>query len=260
MEKKPLAQVVREAYSALRTRWAGVPLDQAAFEKHVLRLGLTDDVVSVRADDVFMVAAVLEGTANALERFDQYLATAAGFAARVDRTPAFIDEVKQELRVSLLTGADPKLWSYSGTGALADWLRVVAVRSALNMKRSAQPRSFGSPPEAMPDQEAMQIKRWYLDDMRGALEAGFLRLSPRERTLLRLHFVDGLNIERIGAIYSVHRATVARWLVTIRRQLFEDAKAQLATKHGLDTADFRSLYRLMEEEVHLSVSRILSAG
>ena len=102
------------------------------------------------------------------------------------------------------------------------------------------------------DQEAQQLKRWYLDDMRGALR-GRLRpaVTAGERNLLRLHFIDGLNIERIGVIYGVHRATVARWLVAIRRRLFEDTKAVLASKHGLDTADIKSLYRLMEADVHI---------
>jgi hypothetical protein len=46
--------------------------------------------------------------------------------------------------------------------------------------------------------------------------------------------------------------------VAIRRRLFEETKTQLATKHGLDTADVRSLYRIMEDDVHITMSRILA--
>ena len=76
--------------------------------------------------------------------------------------------------------------------------------------------------------------------------------------MLRLHFIDGLNIERIGVIYRVNRATVARWLVAIRTRLFNEVRAELATKHGLDTADIKSLYRIMEQDVHVTMSRILA--
>ena len=73
-----------------------------------------------------------------------------------------------------------------------------------------------------------------------------------------MHFVDGLNIERIGVVYNVNRATIARWLVAIRTRLFEEVRAELGSKHGLDTADVKSLYRLMERDVHVTMSRILA--
>jgi len=51
----------------------------------------------------------------------------------------------------------------------------------------------------------------------------------RERTLLRMPLVDRLNIDRLGVIYRVNRATVARWLVAIRRRLFEEVRRELAS-------------------------------
>lgn len=247
------------AYAAARTRWPDVPLGAEAFARHAARLGLGGAVPAERASDAFIVAAALEGVPNGVARFDEVLEAAAAVARRVDGAPAFIDEVKQELRVTLLTGVAPKLRTYLATGALLDWLQVVAVRLALNLKRGNAPREAEQAADALlADQEVLQLKRWYLDDMRSALEIGFNRLPPRERNLLRLHFIDGLNIERMAVIYSVHRATVARWLVAIRQRLFEETKAVLASKHGLDTADVKSLYRLMEEDVHISMSRILA--
>jgi RNA polymerase sigma-70 factor (ECF subfamily) len=246
-------------YASARARWSNVPLDPEGFRKHATRLGLGDPELIERGDDLFIVAAVLEGVPNGVARFDEVLVQAAHVAGRIDRTPAFIDEVKQELRVTLFMGTGPKLRTYLATGTLLDWLRVVAVRLALNLKRGHPPRDAEAVADAvLGDQEAQQLKRFYLEDMRWALKVGFDRLSPRERTLLRLHFIDGLNIERIGVIYGAHRATVARWLVAIRRRLFEETKAELAAKHGLDTADVRSLYRLMEADVHISMSRLLA--
>ena len=212
-----------------------------------------------RADDLFLVAATLEGTPGALALLDTQIAAAAAVVARIDRTPSFIDDVKQEVRLKLLTGDAPKLWTYSGVGSLLDWLRVIATRAALNLKRTDRLRPGDDIPEAvLGGQEAQQLKRWYLADLHRALEASFQRLVVRDRTLLRLHFVDRLNIERIGAVYGVNRATVARWLVAIRTRLFEDVRSELGARHGLDTAEVKSLYRLMERDVHVTMSRILA--
>jgi len=247
-------------YAAARARWPDVSLGLEEFRGHVARLRLDEAALAARADDVYIVAAVLAGTPNAPTRFEEYLAAAAKVARRVDRAPDFIDELKQELRVNLLTGGECKLRSYLATGPLLDWLRVVAVRLALNMKRRHPVRAAENLEQALfGDQEVQYLKRFYIDDMHGALEIGFGRLCARERTLLRLHFIDGLNIERLGVMYGVHRATVARWLVAIRRRLFDEIKAEFANKHGVDTGDVRSLYRLMKGDVYISVSRILGA-
>lgn len=255
----PKAMAWQTAYERGRARWPALALAPDAFGRHVERLALDEGQMSARAEDLFLLAAVLEQVPRAVGAFDECLAVAALVVARVDRTPSFIEDVLQEVRLKLLAGDAPKLWSYSALGPLMDWLRVVATRIALNLKRSDRLQPDDDLPEAVLDgQEAAHLKSFYLEDLRRALEIGFGRLSVRERTLLRLHFIDGLNVERIGTVYRVHRTTIARWLVTIRSRLFEEVRGELGTKHGLDTADVKSLYRLMEEDVHVSMSRILA--
>ena len=68
-----------------------------------------------------------------------------------------------------------------------------------------------------------------------------------------------LNIERIGVIYGVHRATVARWLVVIRERLFRELREHFAATHGLCDTDVRSLYRILQQDVHVTISRVLQA-
>jgi RNA polymerase sigma-70 factor (ECF subfamily) len=248
-----------DSYSRGQSRWPSLALSCDAFERHRLRLGLDERQTAARAEDLFLVAAVLEQVPRAIAHFDQCLSVAARVAARIDRAPNFVDDVGQELRLKLLTGNTPKLWAYSGAGALVDWLRVTAMRIALNLKRCDRLQLVDDLPEAiMEDQGAVQFRGWYLADLHEALRVSFRRLTARDRTLLRLHFVDGLNIERIGSVYRVNRSTVARWLVAIRNRLFEGVKSELGAKHGLDTADVKSLYRLMERDVHLTMSRLLA--
>jgi RNA polymerase sigma-70 factor, ECF subfamily len=255
------ADTVECAHAVGRRRWPSLALDAATFARHVTRLGLCAEPLAARAEDLFLVAAVLERLPNADGRLEEYLRIAARGASRVDRDPAFLDEVEQELRVVLLTGNPPKLATYLAAGALLDWLRVVAVRLALNMKRKIQPLPIDDLAQVVAPDDAREGERWglfYRDDLQRALEVAFAKLSTRERNLLRLHFVDGLNIGRLGEMYGAHRATIARWLVSIRRKLLEMTKSQLAVQHGLDTSDVRSLYHQMERDVHISVSRILA--
>jgi RNA polymerase sigma-70 factor (ECF subfamily) len=236
-----------------------MPLSPDDFRKHCARMGLDEAQVAARAEDLFLVAGVLERVPRAFGHFDECLTAAASVATRIDRDPSFIDEVAQEMRLKLLTGDGAKLWTFSGTGALIDWLRVVATRVALNLKRADRSKPEEDLPEAvLTGQEAAQFRHWYLADLHAALEVGFRRLTPRERTLLRLHFIDRLNIERIGVLYRVNRATVARWLVAIRTRLFNEVREELASKHGLDTADVKSLYRIMQQDVHVTMSRLLA--
>ena len=251
---------IDEAFARAREACPGVSLSPVRFRAHVLGRGVGEGDLVANAADLFLVAAALDGDARAVSIFYQRLKVAASIASRVDRAPGFVDEVCQELSVRLLTGDQPRLLTYSATGRLLDWLRVAALRTALNLKRASR---------AVPDDDAplelilgaaeeTALLGAYVPDFRRAIEAGFRRLTVRERTLLRLHFLDGLNIDRIGVMYGVHRATVARWLVAIRAGLLADVKRAIADTHGLDSAAVHSVYRAIASAVQVTLSRVLA--
>ena len=112
--------------------------------------------------------------------------------------------------------------------------------------------SFGDSPEIA------AIKYRYRDQLRHALEQSLQALPAREKTLLRLTVVDGLNIDAIGAIYRVHRATVARWLVRVRAQVFAEIRERIGLRNQPTVSELRSLLVLLADEVHLSARRILA--
>jgi RNA polymerase sigma-70 factor, ECF subfamily len=240
-------------------RWPDVIFDPGVFIRYVGDSGIDESRLSAHGSDLLLVTAVLNGDRKALRAFDSLLAAAVTMAHRIDSTRSFIEDVSQELRVKLLTSPDPKLRGYGAVGALGEWLRVAALRTALNLKRSDRLLPMEDVPvEAMlAGFDDVHMKEFYLRELNVAVEHGFRQLSARERTLLRLHFVDGLNIDRIAVMYSVHRATVARWLVAIRERLFEELREHLATTHGLAETDIRSLYRRMRDDVHVTISRVL---
>jgi RNA polymerase sigma-70 factor, ECF subfamily len=252
-------ETAKSIWQEARRRWPGVEFDGRAFEEYVARLQIDDVRLSAHGADVLLVSTVLRGHAPALATFDALLASVAGVASRIDSSPAFLDDVAQDVRVKLLIGLEPKLRGYSAIGSLAEWLRVACLRTALNLKRSDRllPTEDIPSPNALDVFSDVHMKRFYLQEMNGAIERGFRQLSVRERMLLRLHFVDGLNIERIGVMYGAHRATVARWLVNIRERLFDQLREHLAATHGLSDTDVRSLYRILKSDVHVTISRVL---
>jgi len=245
-------------------RWPDVRLPLDRFAEHLSRSGIDELRLTSHAADLFLVAACLSGDERAIAHLDrEYLSRAVPAIARVDGSPSFIDEVRQQLRVRLLTGEKPRLARYQAAGRLIDWIRVAAVRIALNAKRADQ-RML--PTEDVPlsnllgetDREIDALRPHYVHEVQGALEACFRELAVRERNLLRLHFLDGLSLDTLATMHGVHRATIARWLVSIRRSLVERARTMLGGPRGLSAGSVRSLYRWLARDVHLSVSRLLA--
>ena len=103
-----------------------------------------------------------------------------------------------------------------------------------------------------PDPEVVQ----HVSGTRQALTT----LTAREKTLLRLHFLDGMNIDALGVVFRVHRATVARWLVAIRTQVLDRVRQTLSLDLGASPSEAISLVRLLRSEVQLSIRRILEDG
>jgi RNA polymerase sigma-70 factor (ECF subfamily) len=255
---------IAASYDAGRQAWPELGLEFEKFREHVARLGVVGEALSVHARDLFLVAAVLAGEARALAALDRdYLRVACTTAGRIDRTPQFAQDVEQQLRLKLLAGAEPGLRLYAAAGGLLPWLRVSALRVAINLKRSDHlvpaAGSTLEPLIASNDVERDAARGLYLEHFQRAVEASFHRLSPRERTLMQLHFVDGLNIEAIGVMYGAHRATVARWLAAIRRTIFEETRALLGQTSPPGSDTIRSLYRLLEPDLHLTLSRLLES-
>ncbi len=244
-----------------RARWPGVAFDRAVFVRHVDHLQVDSARLAAHGVDLYLASAALDGEREALRAFDAILDSVLGIARRVDSSRAFLDDVSQELRVKLLTGDAPKLRSYSAVGPLREWLRVAVMRTALNLKRSDRLLPTEDVPVAavLDGLDDAQMKKRYLPELNAALEAVIRELSVRERTLLRLHFVDGFNIDRIAIIYRVHRATVARWLVAVRRRVLEELQTRLGESQGLDATDVRSLCRRMQDDMHVTISRVLQA-
>jgi RNA polymerase sigma-70 factor, ECF subfamily len=212
--------------------------------------------------DLFLAAACAQGDPDAIAIFEQrYMSQLERHLGRMDLTPAEVDEVRQRLRISLLAGTTPGIATFSGRAPLDAWVRVAAIRAAV--RYVTRERNGAAADSALSAIFARQAESDFLVDadlrprLRAALEQALRQLSARDRAILRLHFLDGLNIDAVGLVFGVHRATVARWLVRIRAGVFRAVRDQLALELRPSSSEMRSLMRLIRDDLQVSLGRVL---
>src|SRR5262249_39349937 len=142
---------------------------------------------------------------------------------------SFVDEARQIARIRLLVGdgeAPPRIATYGARGPLRGWIGVAALRIALNLKRGArrsnQEDVLADVVDREPDPELRHLRTLYRAELRDALAGALRALSDRARAVLRLRFVDGLELAQIGRLYGVHESTASRWI----HQAIDDVSAE----------------------------------
>ena len=252
----------------------GLALDRAAFVQALMaRLPPeavpAETLASLRTVDLYLACASATGEPAALARFEPLLSREVEDAARAVRAPAGLaDEVKQRLREHLLVGdaeRGPAIADYAGRGDLSAFVRISAVRECLRlMKRQA--REIGVEEDELGvlapavDPELERLKQTYRQEFAACFSTALAALPPRERTLLRMSVLDRVSIDKIGAIYGVHRATAARWLERARTRIAEHTESLLGERLALETGEVASVIRLVRSQLDVSLERLLATG
>ncbi|MCP3063351.1 sigma-70 family RNA polymerase sigma factor [Myxococcus sp. K38C18041901] len=262
--------------SIARQAWPDVMLPEEDFLRHVAtRLNPSNEpavtLAALPVADLYLACACAKGlpTAHAaLER--QLLPRMASALTRVRGGGLDTAEVLQQLRQRLLVpqgDTEPRIAEYQGTGPLAAWLRAAVVRMALNLQRAEGRRARAEEDaeaegsawvERGADVELDYLRRRHQQDFREALAGALASLSPRERTVLRLHVVEGVSLERIGAMYQTHKSTVSRWISQTRRTVLEGARERLAERLQLSADELRSLMRVVHSQLDVSLLGLLN--
>jgi len=259
-----LDQAAAQAYHAGRAVWAELRMDLSAFQAWVRGAGIDAEALRERGEELYLVAGCVAREAEAYQAFERrYLATLTQSVGRIVLSPDQADELRQQLRVTLLLGPAPKIGTFRGQGPLGAWVQVCAVRLALKLG-AARDRLAGPDASLLEglvsqeaDQELLAAKSQYRDTFQAALEECFSALPSRQKTLLRMHFLDGMSIDEMGQVFHVHRATIARWLVAIRREVLEQICRKISLNLRTSSSEFRSMVRLVSPDVRLSLHRIL---
>jgi RNA polymerase sigma-70 factor (ECF subfamily) len=224
------------------------------------------------AEEVFLACACALGDSAAIAAFERaHFGVIPAALSRLALGRDEIAEIEQVLRVRLFVAdpenesAMPRIVAYAGHGQLGGLLRVAAVRAGLNMLRDrgrldhTDDDGLEHVPIASDDPELAKLKAQHRAAFKAAFEEAIRTLEPRERSLLDLSIVKRMGIDRIGAIYGVHRATAARWVTSARDNLSRAVHKILATRLGARGSDLDNLLPLVESQIELSLERLLKS-
>lgn len=267
------AALARLVEAARRERPA-LRLDEAGFVGHVASLlGGEHEPLSalgqLRAGDLALAFTALTDADAAEEICALVEPPVRGALRQLHCAADEIDERLQALREKLLVGTatrPPALAAYAGRAKLVRWARVVATRDAHDARqRRKVDGELVDDMDALidgaievDDPELVELKRAYRVHFKEAFQIAFAALSPRERNVLRHQWLDGLSIDRIGALYGVHRATVARWRAGAREALFVATRRLMQERLDLSADAYASMMRLIQSQLEVSLPRLLA--
>lgn len=256
-------------WSAARASCPTIELSPADFLRFVaLRLDLASlrGLHLLRADDLYLLCAYVKGIPAAAPLFEsRYFGPVTGTLRRLRAEPDMIDDVKQSLRHALLLdrASDPGHKHYMGAGSLASWMCVWAVRE-VGHRRDRRGRddpfeehALTNLPTKDDDHELAYLKQLYRREFKDAFKEALDTLTPRDRNVLRYNVLKGLNIEQIGTIYRVHRATVARWIAHARELLLHRTRELLTRRVKVSGDELESILRMIESQMDVSLLRCL---
>jgi len=260
---------------ALQVAWADareahptVGVDGEAFARHLLRHHGADAaaIAVARGSDLYLALGCGLGDPAALDRLQRdHFSEVPAFVAHVGLSPSALADFLQDLRVRLLTprSGHAKILDFSGRGPLGGWLRVSAVRLALTLgaKESSHrgdSNEIVAAAASEHDPELLLARLHVRKAFKSAFEASIASIDREERTVLRMHFVDGLTIDEIGRAYGVHRATAARWLASGREKIASLTRKHLRRSLKLEReSDLDTMLRLVDSQLDLSLGRVL---
>ncbi|HYH95476.1 sigma-70 family RNA polymerase sigma factor [Hyalangium sp.] len=268
--------VLRRAWETGCRRWPQVDLPADVFIRHLLRLlpedsdegSLELQIMPLDVEGLYLACACVNHVPGALEMLERnYLAKLPALLGYLKLSAAVLDEVCQRVRTHLLVRtpkAGFRLAEYTGRGALLIWMRVIAVRMAIQQgiatRETSDERALAAL-EAVPasgtDAELEFIKRRYGHEFRQAVGEAFAALSSDRRYLLRLYFIDRLPMTKIGPLFGKDQSTISRWLKEAREGVYDDTKRRLQERLRLSSHEFESLMDAIKSRFEMSMSQLL---
>jgi RNA polymerase sigma-70 factor, ECF subfamily len=235
-----------------RATWPGVALSDDDLAAHLATKmpASPNEQSGVRVPELFLACACAKRDPAAIAHFETaYFSEVDMMYRRFDALPAALDDVRQRVRSLLFFSHPPAVAGYSGAGELRSWLRATVLHFLINIsnregrERPTDAAFFDAVIDSSPDVEAAYLKEACRIEFDEALCAALKSLEPRDRALLRYAFADGANVDQIGAVYRVHRATAARWVAAARDLLVERTRAELMARLRVSETEAGSIVR-----------------
>jgi len=246
-------------------RWPGLSVDESVLCRHLSdapEYWLTASL-DLAADRYLAIACTARAPRAAELLREVYGGAIQAGARSVDASPAFVDDVMQQVFDLLLLGtskAGPRLAQYQGRGPLAGWLRTTARRVALRSVTAAGVQSRMSEDVLATeladgcDQELALLRARYSELFRQALSEALRELPARDRMLLQLNIIGGVSTVRIGKMYKVNQSTISRQLRQAAHKTFDAVKQKLQLKLGIVSDDVESLLAIVRSHMEMTLS------
>jgi RNA polymerase sigma-70 factor (ECF subfamily) len=252
-------------------RWPQIRLERARlYELLAASVPVSqDEGPPLQAADLYLACACLAADPAALRVFDEHILEKARSALRKLAPGDAADEVLQAVRESLLMshhGRPAKLCQYNGRGSLIHWVRAVAVRTALNLRRGSKPRGNivdEAEAEALASAslgpELAFVRAQHRGDFRAAFALALAGLPAREKAVLQLTVIEGMSTTEVAKSYRADSSTVRRWLISAREQLLRETRRHLSRKLSLTPSEFDSLVAALKSDLDVSLERLLNS-
>jgi RNA polymerase sigma-70 factor len=255
------------AYELARAKWQDVRLGYEEWCSHLDAHGWLDQLPP-HVESLFLCSACARGDAGALRTLDErYFPYLRGVIAKVEAGAEFVERSLEATRRLLLDAPQPKIASYTGNGRFVAWLRIIAHRVALTHKRTEQ--SAARPDSSLDELWSEATRQVSGAKARRADHArvfercvrDVLQMLPSvDRTLIRLYYLEGSDVDALGRMYGKDRATAALWLKRCRERMQEQLKQRITAEFAeLSPGELASLARFVQLEIDLSVSVLLEA-
>jgi RNA polymerase sigma-70 factor, ECF subfamily len=262
-----LLAVWREACAARPALAASTDAFGRALARSVDPQAIPSSLSRIHVADLALACAAGRGDRDAISIIDRELLPKVRPAlVRARFSVAEIEDVLAILIERLLVaeeGEEPLIAQYRGRGDLVCWLRISALRLARRRFRGGpeipiadQLLASLAPLDGSETPELEYFKRRYAHDFDAAFRDAVAAAPRRERTLLRLHWLDGLTIDRLSAIYHVPRSTLARQIASARQALLDEVQRRLRSRLGVDTAELHSILRLVASRIELAMAHV----
>jgi RNA polymerase sigma-70 factor (ECF subfamily) len=256
---------------AAHAAYPEITVDDPTFAHELARrLGAAatpEQLERTHADHVYLAIACAAGDDAAIRRFEaDFMGEVDACAHRLRATADQAAEVGGHLRRILFVsepGRPAATREFSGKGDLRGYLRVMATRDLIRLINKGR-KEVGVADEALldalspaADAELAFLRDHYRADVDAAMRAALAGLSDDARALLRYHLIDGWSVDRIGALYGVHRSTAARRVTAAREELGAAIRTAVADRLDISLEEVDSIVRLVQSRVDVSIERLL---
>ena len=262
-----LEQHLAKVREAAHRRWPALDVDRATFVSYAAQRYPADLALERWcAEELYLTCGLVASDARALAIFDAEYLVAVDRALVRFADASLVDDAKQILRERLLVrddGAAPRIANYTGKGPLPKWLEVAALRTAISMRRKKREialdtRALSALQDVGPDPRLAHLKRTYLAQFDEAWRQALRELAPRDRTLLRLHAIDRLSVERLGLLYGVHATTAARWIRQVHDRLADRVRDAMREMLAVSDDELASIVSLIRSQMEVTLTELLS--